>query len=96
VERGVHPGRERVVRVRTVERDRQDAPSRLVSTSATRAAYRPLLLLAHGSVEARLAGGGAPLDAYSRVVTEVAGRLVPVVANLRVSRGAARAVAAAS
>ena len=44
----------------------------------------------HGSPDADLerpaAGDEAPLDAYSRVVIEVAERLAPSVANLRVSR----------
>src|SRR5260221_7225444 len=66
------------------------APSRLVSTSATRRSLSPgwyhwvMGALRLVSLEE------APLDAYSRVVTEVARLLSPSVANLRVSRRVGR------
>ena len=64
------------------------APSRLVSTSATRRSLSPgRYHWLHGErLMLRLRCTRQPLDAYSRVVTEVAERLAPSVANLRVSR----------
>ena len=92
---GVHRGGERVVGVRTVEGDRQDG----AVTGGLDLGHRRSLSLGcyHWIVGAlRLVSldevhrEEGPLDAYSRVVTEVARRLAPSVANLRVSRRIAR------
>ena len=67
-------------------------PTRLVSTSAMERSLSPgCYHWAMGALRLiSLRAPEAPLDAYSRVVTEVARRLSPSVANLRVSRRIAR------
>jgi len=92
VKRGVHRCGEGVVGLGPVERDRQDGA---VTTgldlghrrSLSPGCYHwPMGALRLISLDER-ARDESPLDAYSRVVTEVAQRLAPSVANLRVSRG---------
>src|SRR4029079_2660901 len=95
VKRGVHRCGEGVVGLGPVERDRQDGA---VTTgldlghrrSLSPGCYHwPMGALRLISLDER-AREESPLDAYSRVVTEVARRLAPSIANLRVSRRVAR------
>src|SRR6476619_862646 len=63
-------------------------PSRPVSISATLRSLTPgCYYWPMGALRLIALDHEAPLDAYSRVVTDVARRLSPSVANLRVSRG---------